>query len=417
VPRNNGFTVSRKLFAPRFGLAYRFNDTTVVRLGYGMNYSPLPWSRPLQGTYPLTVSFNFPAANDNVSLRSLAEGVPPVIGPDLSSGVVTLSAAADMRSPYRGQIARGYIQSWNLTLERRLPGAMVASAGYVGTQVTHQSADRDINSSQVLGAGNAGRPCSSRFGRNIATLMWDGYLSSNYHALQTAVRRQAHGLTLQGAYKWSKAINFADDEGWAGVTYNWGPAFGRNRATAGYDRTHVFQMGHIYELPLGVGKKFANTGAAKQVLGGWSVSGVTAAYTGTSFTPSAPGGTPNLPGNAQTPDQVKSNVIRLEGIGVGKTFYDTSTFAAIAPGQAPRFGSMGRNSLRNPGVLRHDLVLSKDVTLAEKVTMTIRAEAYNFTNSRLSTGFASSGVTNPNFLCVLSAADERQVRFGLRFGF
>jgi hypothetical protein len=393
------------------------DDKTVIRTGYGINYSPLPWSRPLQGMYPLQVSFNFPAANDNVSVRSLAEGVPPVVGPDLSTGVVELPAAADMRSPYPGQITRGYIQSWNFTVERRLPGSLVTSAAYVGTQVTHQTADRDINSGQVLGAGNAGRPYSARLGRNIATSMWDGYLSSNYHALQTSIRRQAGGLILQGAYTWSKAINMTDDEGWAGVSFNWDPAFYRNRATAGYDRTHVFQMAYVYELPFGAGKKLASSGLVKHVAGGWSINGITAAFTGNSFTPSAPGGTLNLPGNPQTPDQVKSEVARPEGIGADKTFYDTSAFAAIAPGQAPRFGSMGRNSLRNPGILRHDVMLSKDLRFRERIVMTFRAEAYNFTNSRLSTGFASNDVTNPNFLRVLSAVDERQLRFGLRFGF
>jgi hypothetical protein len=78
---------------------------------------------------------------------------------------------------------------------------------------------------------------------------------------------------------------------------------------------------------------------------------------------------------------------------------------------------MGRNSMRNPGVLRHDLMLSKDFRFFENVVMTFRAEAYNFTNSRLSTGFASNDATNPNFLRVLSAVDERQFRLGLRFGF
>ena len=108
---------------------------------------------------------------------------------------------------------------------------------------------------------------------------------------------------------------------------------------------------------------------------------------------------------------------RPEGIGADKTFYDKSAFAAIAPGQAPRFGSMGRNSLRSPGSLRHDVILSKDFTVFERLSMTFRAEAYNFTNSRLSTGFASNDVTNPNFLRVLSAVDERQFRLGLRFVF
>ncbi len=417
VPRDNGFTVSKRMLAPRLGLAYRLDEATVVRAGYGMNFSPLPWSRPLQGMYPLTVSFNFPAANDNVSVGSLATGVPPVVGPDLSSGVVSLPAAADMRSPYLGEITRGYIQSWNFTIERRLPASIVSTVAYVGTQTTNQSADRDINSGQVLGAGNAGRPYSSRFGRNIATNMWDGYLSSNYHALQTSVRRQAGGLILKGSYTWSKAINMTDDEGWAGVSYNWGPAFDRNRATAGYDRTHIFQMAYAYDLPFGRGKQFATSGAAMHILGGWSINGTTAAFTGTPFTPSAPGGTLNLPGNIQTPDQVKAVVARPEGIGPNATFYDTSAFAAIPAGQAPRFGSMGRNSLRSPGSLRHDVLLSRQFQFGERLSMTFRGEAYNFTNSRLSTSFASGDVTNPNFLRVLSATDERQIRFGLRFAF
>jgi hypothetical protein len=176
-------------------------------------------------------------------------------------------------------------------------------------------------------------------------------------------------------------------------------------------------MAYVYELPFGAGKKLASNGLVKHVAGGWSINGITAAFTGNSFTPSAPGGTLNLPGNPQTPDQVKAEVGRPEGIGADKTFYDTSAFAAIAPGQAPRFGSMGRNSLRNPGILRHDVMLSKDIRFRETVVLTFRAEAYNFTNSRLSTGFASNDVTNPNFLRVLSAVDERQLRFGLRFGF
>ena len=182
---------------------------------------------------------------------------------------------------------------------------------------------------------------------------------------------------------------------------------------------HRWTNAITYELPFGRGKSFLGSSSyfTNLLVGGWSINGVTAAYTGTPFTPSAPGGTLNLPGNPQTPDQVKPDPERLEGIGPDQTFYDRSAFAAIAPGQAPRFGSMGRNSLRNPGILRHDLMLSKDLRFFENVTMTFRAEAYNFTNSRLSTGFASTDVTNPNFLRVLSAVDERQIRFGLRFGF
>jgi hypothetical protein len=249
--------------------------------------------------------------------------------------------------------------------------------------------------------------------------MWDGYLSANYHALQTAVRRQAKGLTLQGSYTWSKAINMADDEGWQGTSYNWGPAFYRNRAAAGYDRTHIFQLGYVYDLPFGKGQRWASSGVASHVIGGWSISGVMSAYTGTPFTPTAPGGTLNLPSNAQTPDQVKADVGRPELIGSDGRFYDISAFSnvVLAPGQAGRFGTMGRNSLRNPGVYRNDITLSKNFNFWEKVTMNFKAEAYNFTNSRISTSFASGDVTNANFLRVTSASDERFIRFALRFQF
>jgi len=181
VPRDNGFTVSKALFAPRLGLSYRLDDKTVLRAGYGLNYSPLPWSRPLRGMYPLTVNFAFVSANDNTAIRSLAEGIPPVVGPDLSTGQVTLPGVADMRTPPAGRISRGFIQSWNVTLERKIPGDFITSIAYVGTSTTDQLGDLDINSGQVIGAGNAGRPYSSRFGRNIATLLLDGYLESNYH--------------------------------------------------------------------------------------------------------------------------------------------------------------------------------------------------------------------------------------------
>lgn len=419
VPRNNGFTVNRMMFAPRLGIAYRLDDKTVIRTGYGINFSPLPWSRPLRGFYPLTVNFAFDAPNVNQSILSLAQGIPPVTGPDLSSGVVTLPPVADMRTPPAGQITRGYTQSWNFTLERKMPGEFITSLAYVGTQSVHLAADRDINSGQILGAGNPGRPYSARFGRNIPTLLWDGQLSSRYHSMQMAIRRQAKGLTVQGAYTWSKAINATDDEGWAGTTWNWTPVYSRNIAAAGYDRRHVFQLGWVYDLPVGKGQKFTTSKALDYVVGGWSLSGITAAFTGTPLTPSAPAGTLNLPGNAQTPDQVNLTVGRPERIGSNGTFYDTSAFrnVVLAQGEVARFGSMGRNSLRNPGVLRHDLTLSKTFTLTERVNVSVRGEAYNFTNSRLSTGFASGDVTNVNFLRVLGASDERLFRLAIRLGF
>ncbi len=62
VPNNAGISVSKKLFAPRIGMAYRINDKTVMRAGYGLNFDPLPFSRPLRGWYPLVINSAFTAS-------------------------------------------------------------------------------------------------------------------------------------------------------------------------------------------------------------------------------------------------------------------------------------------------------------------------------------------------------------------
>lgn len=415
VPKDVGVTVSHKLFSPRIGIAYRIGDNLVIRTGYGLNYDPLPFSRPLRGFYPLTVNFNFDAPNGFAAVRPLDQGIPPVVGPDLSTGVIPLPPVADMRSPYKGQIHRGYIQSWNFTLERRLPMNLVASVGYVGTETTHQLADRDINAGYPL-SGNLGRPYAQKFGRTISTLMWDGYLSAHYHSLQAALNKQfSKGLLLKGAYTYSKAINMTDDDGWAGVGWNWGPVFHRNRAPAGYDRTHIFQMGWVYELPIGHGKSFLKSGPLSYIVGNWQVNGIMSAYTGTPFTVVASGAALNAPGNTQTADQVKSHVDRPGQVGPGTFYYDPTAFAA--PKDPGRFGTTGRNLMRNPGLFNTDLSLFRNFPITERATLSFRAEFFNLPNSPHFGGPASTNVTNPNFMRILSAYGERQIRFGLRLGF
>ena len=88
-------------------------------------------------------------------------------------------------------------------------------------------------------------------------------------------------------------------------SWNWAPVFDRNRAAPGIDRTHVFQIGWVYELPFGKGKGMLNSGPASYILGGWQVNGVMACYTGVPFTVTAPGAALNAPNNTQTADQVK----------------------------------------------------------------------------------------------------------------
>ncbi len=412
VPMNAGITVSHKLFAPRVGIAYRLGDNTVIRAGYGINYDPIPFSRPLRGFYPLTINFALAPPNSYNPASVLTNGVPPFSGPDLSTGIVSLPGTASERAPWAGELHRGYEQSWNFTIERKLPLDLVTSVGYVGTHSVHLLADRDINAG-FPGSGTAGLPYNDAAHdfRTQATNMWDGYLSSEYNSLQVAVTRQfSKGLMLKGAYTWSHAIDYTDDDGWASVGWNWGPVFERNRATAGFDRTHVFQLGWVYELPFGKGKSYLNSGVISQIVGGWQFSGIEAMYTGTPFTVTAPSGSLNAPNNTQTADQV-GPVEFLGDVGPGTRYYNP---AAFAPVKDVRFGTSGRNILRNPGVWNTDMTIMRVFPIRESMQLQFRTEFYNLPNTSHFNGVASGNVTSGNFMVINSSYGERNIRFALR---
>jgi hypothetical protein len=419
-PSHLGVTTSKKLFAPRIGVAYQVNDKTVVRTGFGITVDPLPLARPLRGFYPLTVGSNFAGNSSFASAGSLATGIPSICCPDISSGTIPLPPQALERSVGPGELKRGYIESWNFILERKLPANFIVSAGYVGTHTVHQFADLDLNSS-LPGTGAAGQLYNQpQFGnRTASTLFWQGFLSANYHALQVSINRQfSHGLLVKGAYTYSKAIDYTDDDGWAGLTWNDPSILGRNRAQAGFNTPQIFQLAYVYELPFGKGKSLANSGGvATAVLSGWQTSGIFSAISGQPFSVTSSAAL-NAVGQTETPDQVGA-IKKLGGIGSGLPYYDPSAFADPATNT---YGTVGRNTLMGPGSVNLDFSLFRTFKFTERFDLQFRVDAANLFNSP---HFYNPGVNDSNnnlgsgsFLEITSAKnDERQFRFGLRLSF
>jgi Carboxypeptidase regulatory-like domain/TonB dependent receptor-like, beta-barrel len=437
IPQDNGVGYSKKLFAPRIGFAYQVTNSTVIRSGYGITYHSHPWgAQALRGWYPLTLVAVFSGVNGFQPVTTdpayVAAGIPnaplgPNVGipsiccPDINTGRVPLPAVAETGYPAANQLLhRGYIQSWNLIVERKLPADLVTSLGYVGSASVRGFAFLDINASQIPGSGNEGRPLFAEFGRTTTTREWDGRTHSIYHALQATLnRRFKDGLLLKGAYTWSKAIDEAPYSDWTEFRYNAASVFDRNRALADHDIPHNFQLAAVYELPFGTGKKWATTGTSGKILGNWQLNGVFSAYSGRPFNLSASGSSLNMPGNAQTPDQVKDNVEILGKVGGDGTYFDTSAFARVTQ---VRFGNVGRNSMRGPGVVNMDASLFRTFRLSPQFQLQFRAEAFNVSNTP-HFGNPNGNVNSSNFGKILATQTayamgrSRQFRFGLRLIF
>jgi hypothetical protein len=417
-PRDLDIATSNRLFGPRVGLAYRLGDSTVLRAGYGITFNPMPLARPNRGFFPLTIAAEFPGDNSFQPFQPIEQGIPEVVGPDVSSGVVELPPITTMQVlGIDNFLRRGYIQSWNFIVEHKLPAEFIGTVGYVGTQTVGQFARWDGNTAPP-GTGSSGRPLFDDFERTAATYFFNGFLSANYHALQTSLnRRAADGLHVKGAYTYSKAINMVDDDGTSTLMWNLLDVFARNRAQAGYNQAHVFQLGFSYDVPFGAGKPYANSGAARWILGDWQVNGILSAFTGRPFTVTASGSSLNAPGNSQTADQIKPEV---ERIGSLDEYFDKTAFAPVdrTTGTIADFGTTGRNLLTGPGNTNLDLSLFRNFPLTERFTLQFRAEAFNLSNTPHFNNPAVS-VNAGDFMRITStqlAAPNRSFRFGLRLG-
>src|ERR1700686_375436 len=125
---------------------------------------------------------------------------------------------------------RGYIQSWNFIVKRKLPADFVDWGGYVGKPSVNGFAFLDINASQIPGSGNNGRPLYTKFGRTVTTREFDGRTHTTYHSLQAPInRRVSGGLFLKGAYTYSHAIDMANYGDWTTFSWNAPSVFNRNK--------------------------------------------------------------------------------------------------------------------------------------------------------------------------------------------
>src|SRR5262245_56176031 len=214
VPSDCGYRIEQKNVSPRLGLAYRATNSFVIRAGYGLNYDPYPLAfvRNLLTNYPNDLLLTLNPANSFQTVSNFKTGIPSVVVPDISSGSITVPAAYQVRS-LADFYERGYVQSWNLSLQKEFWGGFIAQAGYIGTRQLKISQTLDLNAGQVLGAGTAGQPFFAKFGRTVQTALLTPVGRNQYDALQAKLQRRfSDGIQINAAYTFSKAIGICCDE-------------------------------------------------------------------------------------------------------------------------------------------------------------------------------------------------------------
>lgn len=432
TPRNCGVETSNRLFAPRVGIAYRASDTFVIRTGYGISIDPYSLARPMRTNYPLVTGLNIIPSNAFASSGLVKNGIPPVPTPDLSQGMIDIpNNVVAFTLPDR--FPRGYVQSWNFTLQKQLKWGWTAQAGYVATRQVRQLGFIELNAGKP-GLGQAGQPLFRQFGRAASSQITTPTGSSNYNALQATIeRRFAAGYQIEATYTFSKSRGICcNDRSDLQPAINDPEFYHLNRSVSGFDRPHNLVVTGMAELPFGKGKRWASGGAASRILGGWRLNGIFSSYSGLPFSVTSSAVNLNAPFNTQRADLVKPEVVKLGGVGRGMPFFDPFAFAPVT--QA-RYGTAGFNLLRGPGLVNVDFGLARQFAVTERVALQFRAEAFNFTNTP-HFGNPGSNVSNlqlnpdgtirqlggySEITSVRTSAregvDERVFRLGLRLSF
>src|SRR6267142_2709560 len=194
--------------APRAGLVYRIGDSMVLRAGYGITWDPINLSSFQRLNYPDLIQVSLNRPNGFSWATTLRQGFPEIVQPDLKPGILPVASNLSIITIDNNNLVRGYIQSWNLTAEKRF-GDWIGSAGYVATRTTDQLNQLDANWSPI-GTGTAGQVLNRKYGRTAATRFLGTLGTSKYDSLQARLEhRFSAGYLVSLGYTWAHGRGYS----------------------------------------------------------------------------------------------------------------------------------------------------------------------------------------------------------------
>lgn len=429
--------------APRLGFAWKAVDKTVIRAGVGLFYGTM------MGVGGAGVNFGVSGFSAATNMVTSLDGVTPYryLTNPYPEGLVAATGSKLGSATLLGQTLnltdRGnyvpYSAQWNFDIQRELPMSILFDIGYAGNRGIGFQQDRSINtlpdSALSLGSALRTQVANPFYGKitsgilaqptvsqaqllrpypqfDTITSVNNSWANSRYHALQLKVeKRYAKGLTILGAWTWSKLMDYgvgpfggetlggASFQNWNNLKAEW--------ATSTSDQTQRLVLNAVYELPFFKRSK----GLANRALGGWQVGAIGSFISGGPLGMGAAVNNTFSQGGGQRPNWNGVNPA-ISNPTVDKWF-DTGVFSATP---AYTYGTSPRtfNGLRAAGARNIDATISKNIQVYEKLRLQFRGEAFNFTNTAR---FAPPNQTFGNALFgqVTSQLNQpRVVQFGLK---
>ncbi len=314
------------------------------------------------------------------------------------------------------------IQQFNLNIQHRFGSDLFADVAYVGTVSQHLYVATDLNAA-VFGPGateanaQSRRPIFPQYYGSIPALF--NTAAANYHSLQVeAQKRFSRSYSVQAAYTWERSI---DNHSGSLIGSNYGPQnpndLKAERGLSDFNVSQIFVVNGLWKLPALTGK-----GILTAVAGGWELTGIVGYSTGNPQTVYSGQDNALIGYNRALSGGERANIIGDPHLSGGRSriareaeYFNTAAFAEPNPGQ---FGTVGRNTIINPGNLQNDFsIMKKLVTLPHELGgFQFRFDYFNALN-RTNLSGPNTTLTSPAFGQILSAGPQRIGQFALRYDF